>query len=170
MKKNFLLGNLLILLGIVCAFGAMFFPFANGIKLVSGGSSQEMGRAYDYIFGVKSTGFLDPGTASIGIAKAAWILILIGAIFAILVVPLAFVTKKLPHFGHFTFGQVLGAFAALLLIVGGILYFFVGGAYATYYGLDKANVGLGIGFILSAIAGILGGVFCLLPLFVTLKK
>lgn len=168
--KNFLLGNLLVLLGLACAIIAIFMPFANGLKLVDSGNSTELRSGFSYVFGVKGGGLLGGDVPNVAVATAGWILILIGTLLAVAIIPLAFMTKNGLRIGKFTFGQVLGAGAALLLLVGGILFFFVALAYANYLGVDVSNVALGPAFVLGGIAAVAGAVFCCLPLFVTLKK
>jgi hypothetical protein len=163
--KNFLLGNLLVLLGLACAIVAIFMPYAEGLHGTGTtfGSSLDGGPGYDYIF----------GDGALGVATAGWVLILIGTVFAFLIVPIAYLTKNGLRIGKFTFGQVLGAGAALLLLVGGILYFFVAMAYRNAIGSTASSlvsVKLGVGFLLAGIFAIASSVFCCLPLFVTMKK
>lgn len=163
--KNFLLGNPLVLLGLACAIIAIFMPYALGFnKMVN------PQNAYTFIFGYKGSSLGSYVYPSLSTALAGWILILVGLVSALIIVPVAFLTKNGLRIGKFTFGQVLGGFAALLLVVGGILFFFPAMQYNNYLGADQGTYTLGIGFLLSAIFAIFGGVFCCLPLFVTLKK
>jgi hypothetical protein len=165
--KSFLIGNLFVFVGLLLAFIALFLPFANGIT----NTDQ---TAYTFIFGYKGSGWGGAiGSAvypSLSVALTGWIFLLIGFILAVAIVPLAFLTKNGLRIGRFTFGQVLGAFAALLLVVAGILFFFPAAQYTSYLGANKGDYGLGVGFWLTAIFSILGGVCCVLPLFVTIKK
>lgn len=119
-------------------------PFVSGTLAVLGQSQTETIDGFSFIFGDYSNGG----------SLTAWILILAGSVLAVCAF-LAYLLKKEK------LGGLALLLAGLLILVGGILYFF----FVQFAGLSSADIGglvgysfnLAFGAIIGGIIGVVGG-------------
>lgn len=159
--KKLLIGNIFIIVGVALGIIALFMPFAAGMVASSGSTTMTLGSGFEFIFGSS-----DNGIDAVAVGTTGWVLLLLGLLGAIAIVPLAYVTKNGLRIGKLTFGQAFSAFAALLMIIGGILILCLRAGYVAGDTSSLASyIHLGVGPILSGIFAILAALCILIPLF-----
>lgn len=168
--KKLSIRSILTMVGCLLALIAIFLPLGSGFRTVSSNSTTVWGTGYGWIFGgqvLVSTILGNATTKALGVLTAAWVLLLLGLIIAIVIVVMSFLGKEI-KMGSFTLGQILACAAGLLLVVGGILFFCGKGGFADYIGADKADCKNSVSLIFTGILTILAGGIIVTPIF--LKK